>query len=290
MKLKDKNIFIYMQGGLGNQLFIYYAGKFLETKYNKKVVFISGSRSKISEVGIVFENLQIILPKSVFLALGKVCKKLSTIRLFKKYIYFSDEIGYENIKDKISKIRLYNSYFQSYYYFENSSISKFTENQKLLRFTPRISPSLKIATQNSIGVHIRRGDYLLPKNHYFGVLSVDYYFNALNKLMSSGNYESIYLFSDSKIDKKFIATIQSGFKDKNIVDMAQSKSMSDTEVFVCLTLFPACVISNSTFSWWGAYLGTNEKTVIAPDKWFKSRTDPALIYPTHWKTSTSYWE
>ena len=292
MKFKDKKkfIFVYMQGGLGNQLFIYYAGKFLETKYNKKVVFISGSRSRIREIGILSENLQITLPKNIFLALGKFCKKFSTIGIFKNYLYFSDEIGYENIENKISRIRFYNAYFQSYYYFENSNILKLTESQKLLRFMPRFPLSQKIATKNSIGVHIRRGDYLIPKNHYFGVLSIDYYLNALNKLISSGYYESIYLFSDSEIDEKFVTTIQNSFKDINIVDMTLSKSMSDIETFLCFNLFPACVISNSTFSWWGAFLGAAEKTVIAPDKWFRSRCDPALINPTNWKTSKSYWE
>jgi hypothetical protein len=35
-----------------------------------------------------------------------------------------------------------------------------------------------------------------------------------------------------------------------------------------MTLFRRFVISNSTFSWWGAYLARDVDFVIAPDKWF----------------------
>ena len=41
------------------------------------------------------------------------------------------------------------------------------------------------------------------------------------------------------------------------------------------------VLSNSTFSWWGAWLGeTKDKTIVAPDKWLKNV--PNQIIPERW--------
>jgi hypothetical protein len=45
------------------------------------------------------------------------------------------------------------------------------------------------------------------------------------------------------------------------------------------------IISNSTYSWWAAWLGrAPEKTVIAPRQWFQAATVPAGLIPPEWIT------
>ena len=53
---KSQKLYMILQGGLGNQLFIYFAAKFIENNYGKQIVFISNEynekRSQKVEVNL----------------------------------------------------------------------------------------------------------------------------------------------------------------------------------------------------------------------------------------------
>ncbi len=282
-------LFVHLQGGFGNQLFIYFAAKYFEEKFNKRIYFISGNKSKLFRAGIKSFKNEIILPKVVSRFLIIFLAKLSKFINMKKYIYFSKNTGYENIEKEIKSVLFISGYFQSYYYIENTISAQAIKKELVLELKSYQSLFEPIDFTKSIAFHIRRGDYNLPKNNFFGMLSIKYYQSALSEINRLGTFENIYLFSDSKISTDFKNALEVKYRLK-IIDTSAFEKLDDLATFALLTQFNTFVISNSTFSWWAGYLGNHSKKIVAPSKWFKSQTDPGMLYPNHWLIAESYWE
>lgn len=126
-------------------------------------------------------------------------------------------------------------------------------------------------SSNSLGVCVRRGDFLmLQQNHC--VLSLNYYQEVLN-IYFSENIDSIYVFSD---DYEWCKQIfgESVFYVEDTIG---------TQLFL-MTKMKHLIMANSTFSWWGAYLNQNNGVIIAPDPWLGPAYDHEntddVYYPT----------
>lgn len=120
----------------------------------------------------------------------------------------------------------------------------------------------KIEEENSISIHIRRGDYLsIPL--YQNICTKEYYKAAIdfiNKRIKSPQY---YVFSD---DINWCRT-NLQLHDAIYVDWNRNENSHYD-----MQLMSKCkhnIIANSSFSWWGAWLNDNpDKIVVAPNKWF----------------------
>lgn len=121
----------------------------------------------------------------------------------------------------------------------------------------------------SVSIHIRRGDYLLPQNQalFGGICTEDYYAQAMKKVKSIYPDCVFYLFTnDKEWGNSWIRECAARGEDSVVsVDLQGER---DYEV---LTLMSRCkhnILANSSFSWWASYLNENPgKEVIAPDKW-----------------------
>jgi hypothetical protein len=135
----------------------------------------------------------------------------------------------------------------------------------------------------SIAVHVRRGDYVSnPKSNAFhGTCSPAYYRGAVEQILQATNREhTVYLFSDdcnwARENIKLPCNIR-------IVDHNDMKTAHED-----LRLMSLCehqVASNSTFSWWAAWLNANpKKIVVVPEKWFaEPSADDSDIIPSDWR-------
>ena len=135
---------------------------------------------------------------------------------------------------------------------------------------------------NSICLHVRRGDYVWQPyaNKFNGVTGIDYFNAAVYHISQSINDPRIYVFSDD-IDWCF-----ENIKFDLPVTFVEHEhpNRKPEEYFRLMSLCKHFVISNSTFSWWAAWLSTNQtKIVVAPKKWFEDPTiDTSDLIPDSW--------
>jgi len=129
---------------------------------------------------------------------------------------------------------------------------------------------------------VRRGDYLTSPaaSGCHGVCPPEYYHAAVKELATRLRSPHFYVFSDDPAWVKAQLNLPhpTTFVDHNDAEHGYED----------LRLMASCrhhIIANSTFSWWGAWLGGYpEKRVVAPQKWFRDdRVDTADLIPQGWQ-------
>ena len=123
-----------------------------------------------------------------------------------------------------------------------------------------------IEKENSVGIHVRRGDYLQAENASLaGACNLDYYKAAISELYKHGSDYHFYIFSND-ID----------WCKKEILPLLKTDKVTfvtgNTGIHSCWDMFlmshcKKLIIANSSFSWWGAMLNKNNPTVIVPKYW-----------------------
>lgn len=122
----------------------------------------------------------------------------------------------------------------------------------------------QITSGESVSVHIRRGDYLLPENQalFGGICTETYYKMAMMQMKREHPECKFYLFTN---DKQWIKEQIADDINIEIVDIGEQ---SDYGEFVLMSMCRHNILANSSFSWWASYLNKNpDKTVFAPDRW-----------------------
>ena len=175
--------------------------------------------------------------------------KLAVVKqnILPERMHIFDKEMFDNFPDNVD---LY-GYYQSEKYFkhiEDEIRSDFTFKEDLLKLCK------SFITEDTISLHIRRGDYVHNPNH--PVQPMSYYEHALAELPEL----PVIIFSD---DSEWCKDRELFSDDRFIVAEGNS-----TDCDLCLmSLCKYHIIANSSYSWWGAWLA-NSKKVIAPKNWF----------------------
>jgi hypothetical protein len=214
-------------------------------------------------------------------------------RIFRKLIqlfpWVTNLIFVESAKDpKVvssdCKYLIFDGYWQNIVYLNyltDNNIFSIKLNAPQNDFVDRYSQI--IINENSIGIHIRRGDYLKKKNKsIYEICSFDYYLKAMSYISSKVSKPTYFIFSND------ITWVQENFpvgKHKVFYVSASNSDDAQFNEFYLMSLCKHNIIANSTFSWWAAYLNSNsEKVVIAPSRWYKGKKnlETFKLIPTSW--------
>ncbi len=170
------------------------------------------------------------------------------------YGYFQSERYFKHVEDRVRRD------FQF-----NSSVEDHCRNAMMPIGQPVVS------------LHVRRTDYLEQEANH-PTCSMEYYEQALEMVPES---MPVLVFSD---DIGW-CTEQPLFKGSRWLYSNHKSNIVD----MCLmTHCSHHIIANSSFSWWGAWLGKNpDKTVIAPRRWFGTNGktkdyDTSDVTPPNW--------
>ena len=300
---KKRPIKIFLQGGVGNQLFQYFFARYLLTKLNMQSILnatlIDSTNLSHPNSSILSLNLLVPIEKStrirklfykfVLSYFPKINSQFHSKKSLLK-VFRSSEIGYDqDIDDAILNLenKYLVGYFQSWKYFNLNSFEKNTLFTGLT-YTDRwvLNNYETMSSTKFTSVHIRLGDYRLDKNRFIGVLPTDYYINCLNHLKTLNHSQKFYIFSDQiNVAKNLYGHIFS--QDSIWVD--SSNDCNPLEILSIMSLANVFIIANSTFSWWAANLAANNSLVLAPNKWFKTASDPIDLLPPNWNLIKTGW-
>ncbi|WFB35686.1 alpha-1,2-fucosyltransferase [Kiritimatiellota bacterium B12222] len=141
----------------------------------------------------------------------------------------------------------------------------------------------RLQAPHSVAVHIRRGDYAenaAIRKDYF-VCDLDYFHRAMQQLTEKIPSCTFTLFSD---DPAYIASQNwAPFDVKILPDFPE---VGDEQIMRLFSKAHHQIISNSTYSWWGAFLNDRAgKQVFAPDHWRTNMPSHSLqghMLPPEW--------
>jgi hypothetical protein len=304
---KAKEIELILFGGLGNQLFQYFAATYLAHKTNSRLR-IDSTFSQLGRSGHIDWIDKITLPGNIspaapkrswpylksfmkrrvrdFLA-GLISNKQLQLKLLKQY--HSPMIGYDpQLQYLIPPITLVGN-FQTWKYYNTLRDEGLAPDILMKRPSSWfLSMADELARQGKVlGIHVRRGDYV--GNSDIGTLSVSYYEAAARDLSSRGvTWEAVWIFTDD------VPLAQNEFRNfttnkKPLVFVAPPPDSHSFESLLLMSRSSSLIIANSTYSWWAATLGNPEKVTACPAKWFIQMEDPQDLYPDNWIQIPSEW-
>lgn len=139
----------------------------------------------------------------------------------------------------------------------------------------------KIQNTNSIAVHVRRGDYVNLELH--DVCNNTYYSNSIAYMNTRIDTPHYFVFSDD------ISWCMANFDLPECTFVELSASRENPMIdFMLMSLCKHNIIANSTFSWWPAWLNSNNgKVVVGPRHWFNNEDKLDWLIcqdtvPDHW--------
>jgi len=264
-----KGIIMELIGGLGNQLYIYSAAKMIKRsidvpiylKLADEAVNSTFAHAEVDYRPILFSEFK---PSD---STEPMYQDKMDVRLQQRFWDAWEPSGIPLNTDKYI-------YIPNQWYQHLPSIQLVLPEVKdgLLSTFKSLYPDTTV-DPGSAFMHVRRGDYTSNENKAY-LLDIQYYLSALKHLNSRDNVQTIKIFSDDMAWCK-----QQGWDSPK-----QIRYIDEPDEMKALYMMSQCkegaIISNSTFSTWGALLGASDGGVVVyPSKWlYGAETE----FPSSW--------
>jgi len=207
-------------------------------------------------------------------------------RRFRRVYYEGFPFGYEpEALNRSSSARYFWGYWQNPAYVEpvadllRDKVRLKTEGNEFVRFRE------ELRSCRSLSIHVRRyhdldksGNLIVSARENHGVCDASYYEKAVRAIPDYARLHAYVFSDDPEWAKRYLRLpIPCSY-------VADRGSFSVAEELMLMASCQNHVVSNSSFSWWGAWLGGNaDKPVVAPKSWNKRlRGDQSKVCPQSW--------
>lgn len=275
-------IVAHLDGGLGNQMFQYAFGLQVARTHGTQLFLDLSSYQAKPAHGYLLNRFAIQAVEATNSLVDRFPRKYLPVahkqRALPDWLRWSSlrrvrekPFGFQSKYLATSDNSFLVGYWQSDKYFAD------TRSELIKHFQLVEKPSLRsqqvaaqMAACDSLAVHIRRGDYVSNSEaaKIYVNLPLSYYEHSIDDFARQRKKVEVFVFSNDHAwcREQLRTTLPIHFVDHN------SPSQAHEDLWL-LTQAAGCVIANSTFSWWGAYLNQRENNqVYAPQHWFQPGT------------------
>ncbi len=275
-----------MDAGLGNAMFEYALGRAMAVRHNRPLVldtsllFLSPDWPFDLPCFRLGEQRVRELPHRLWRARRNVLTALDRVGLAP--VRWIEESGLQFDADllEVRQPCALKGYWQSERYFASVE-PQLRKEFTIVREQDSRSAAChaRIRQVPSIGLHVRRGDYV--NGDFHGLCSIEYYAAALRVIEPHvGPSAELFVFSD---DMAWAREHIRFALPTTFVDWNAARNYED------LRLMSACralIAANSTFSWWAGWLNPNpDKIVIVPRRWYREPGVTSDLPGSTWATA-----
>ena len=297
-------------GGLGNQMFQYITARelfgenfIIDTSFmqNSQYTFELPDLAQLTLVeSIKYEaKKKTYFEKKAFLAILKLSSiqerkslKFKTLVQVRKICYFifsqtaftgyhlipGNGIGWSSLSAPGDRKCVLIGNFHSYRWI-NQNLNQFRNELQLKQDNKTFGFINKnIDGSKRLIVHVRLGDYLrIPE---LNVVGRNYFKGAIIEAFSVYEYDEIWVFTNdmSKVKDYLDESNQAKYR------FFDSDQFTSAETLEIMKIGDGYVLSNSTYSWWGAFLSHKDPvSILIPSKWYRSTPEPFYLIPKSWQ-------
>ena len=251
-------------GGLGNQMFGFAFYSYMKEKYPDHKMFGHYNKGKLSEhYGLEINKwFDVYLPQSTWYSTLVVAVAFVLKRLF--HITRFIETNQRLCENENAVVFYAFKYSKQYLPSDRNWLRWKVDDNQLSRENAETLSQIK--STNSWFIHVRRGDYLSDtfKDRFAGCCPLSYYEKAINDILHKETNPVFYCFSDD------LEWAKNNLPKTNIVFVEGNTGTDSPLDMYLMSNCKGAIIANSSFSYWGAYLGVKKKRVYYPERWINT--------------------